>query len=830
MTIELTPPVAPAQCDHLLSEYHCVGDRFDELLAGPRLPRPHWSRIYEKLASVSRAEIDERQAAAERQIRDSGVTYNVYADPNGIERPWELDVLPFVISPEDWRVIEAGISQRAKLLNLILGDLYGDQELIRTGEIPATLIHGQSGFLRPAHQTRPAGGVHLHLYAADLARSPDGRWWVMADRTQAPSGAGYALENRLIVSRIFPTLFRDLRVQHLARFFATLRDSLMYHAPTGDGPTLTVLLTPGPYNETYFEHTLLARYLGFPLVEGGDLTVRGGRVWLKTLGGLRRVHAILRRQDDVWCDPLELRTDSALGVAGLTDCARRGTVLLANSLGSGLLESGALLGFLPRLCKQLLGEPLKLPSIATWWCGESAALHDALNNVDHVVFKSADPADWFDPIFGQDLDGIKLKELKRRLHAHPERFVAHEMVRFSQAPILGRTPQQPITARGIGLRVFAVASPTGYVLMPGGLTRVASNNDVRIMAMQRGGGSKDTWVLSDGPVDTGFTLLRSTVSVTELQRSSQSTPSRIAENLYWFGRFQERCDDEARLLREAMDQGLREDDDETLAIRPVLALASAYGIIDSKMPIEAELIAAAIDESKPCSLPANLRTLERLAHTLRDRVSLDNLRTINSLLRSPLLGRRTPTLAAVVGWLNQTVTNLTTLSGFAIDGMTRDSGWRFLSIGRRLERLIFQCLSLRIALDSGPDSGLTWLLRLSDSIVTYHSRYMSRPEWLPVLDLLMQDITNPRSIAFQSNGICGYLKLIESTYGNYGSERFAAAAEALSGTKPSDLNPESDNLRARLISLHDEALKLNDHLSQCYFSHVRSSSFLEQVY
>lgn len=825
MSLEQTPPAQPTPPGHLLAGYPFADDRFDELFVGPQQPRSHWSKLYEELTDVSRLDIGERQAAAERQIRESGVTYNVYADPNGIERPWELDVLPFVISSDEWRVIEAGITQRAELLNRILGDLYGDQELLRSGEIPAALIHGQSGFLRQAHGTRPAGGIHLHVYAADLARSPDGHWWVMADRTQAPSGAGYALENRLIVSRIFPDLFRDLSIQHLAQFFSTLRDSLMHYAPSGDGPTLTVLLTPGPYNETYFEHALLARYLGFPLVEGGDLTVRGGRVWLKTLGGLRRVHAILRRQDDVWCDPLELRTDSALGVAGLTDCARRGTVLLANSLGSGLLESGALLGFLPRLCQRLLGESLRLPSIATWWCGEPAALADALNNVDHVVFKSADPADWFDPIFGQDLDAGQLDDLKRRLHARPDRYVAQEMVRFSQAPVLGRTPQQPISARGIGLRVYAVASPAGYAIMPGGLTRVASGDDVRIMAMQRGGGSKDTWVMSDGPVDAGFTLLRSTVSVADLQRSSQSTPSRIAENLYWFGRFQERCDDEARLLREALDQSLREDDDETLAIRPILALAHAYGIIDDELPAEAELLAAASDESKPCSLPANLRTLERLAHTLRDRVSLDNMRTINSLLRSPVIGRRTPSLSAVLVWLNHTVTNLTTLSGFAIDGMTRDSGWRFLSIGRRIERLGFQCLATRIALESGADSGLTWLLRLSDSIVTYHSRYMARPEWLPVLDLLLMDATNPRSVAFQTNGIRGYLNLIESAYGPCHSEEFAAAATALSSIEPAGLNPESARLRSAVARLHDETLRLNDHLSQRFFNHVRSGTW-----
>src|SRR5579871_3180000 len=361
----------------MFAAYPRAEDRFDELLESPERPRPHWSGLYSELVGTSPAEIRERLSAAERQIREIGVTYNVYADPQGLDRPWDLDVLPLILSAQEWAGIEAGIAQRADVFNRVLADLYGPQRLLKEGLIPPALVLGHSGFLRPAFGTQVPAGIHLHVYAADLARSPDGRWWVLADRTQAPSGAGYALENRLIVQRIFPRLFRDLDVQHLAFFFATLRDSLVHFAPAGDGPTLTVLLTPGPYNETYFEHAFLARYLGFPLVEGGDLTVRDGRVWLKTIDGLKRVHAILRRQDDVFCDPLELRADSALGVAGLTDCARRGTVLIANALGSGVLESGSLLGFLPTLCRELTGAELRLPSIATWWCGERAAFEDA---------------------------------------------------------------------------------------------------------------------------------------------------------------------------------------------------------------------------------------------------------------------------------------------------------------------------------------------------------------------------------------------------------------------------------------------------------------------
>ena len=807
----------------MLDTYPDPDGRFDELFEAQGKPRAHWSRFFSELSKTSAADIRARLAAAERQIRDSGVTYNVYADPQGLDRPWDLDVLPLIIAPDEWRELEAGIAQRAQLFDHILADLYGPQSLLQQGLIPPTLIFGQSGFLLPAHGMNLPGGVHLHVYAVDLARSPDGHWWVMADRTQAPSGAGYALENRLIVSRTFPALYRDLRVQHMAHFFATMRDSLMHFAPKGDGPALTVLLTPGPYNETYFEHALLARYLGFPLVEGGDLTVRGGRVWLKTVGGLKRVHAILRRQDDSYCDPLELRSESALGVAGLTDCARRGSILIANALGSGVIESGALLGFLPRLCEHLLGEELRLPSIATWWCGEPAALEDALEQSKQLVFKSADPAHKFEPVFGEDLDEAGLARLAAKLKTQPERYIAQEFVQVSQAPVLARNQSYSIAPRGIGLRVFAVRSPAGYVVMPGGLTRVATGENERFVSAQRGGGSKDTWVVSSASVDASFTLLRSTVTADDLIHTGSGIPSRVAENLFWFGRYEERCDDSARLLRLALNQVLGDSDDDEDSFEPVLALAREFSLIEEDEEPESALLAAATQETNPFGLPGNLRNLEQVAFNLRDRMSADNWRTINGLVKDPVFGKEA-SLPEALNWLDRTVTGLMTLSGYALDGMTRDDGWRFLSIGRRLERLAFQCLALQVAFEHGRASGLTWLLRLADSIVTYRSRYMARPEWLPVLYLLVLDGANPRSVGFQAHGVYSYLKRLEDTYGNCGSELLRPCVEALEGLSPArDLQPESAHLRTTVDTLRSTAFALSDGLSRRFFNHAQTN-------
>ncbi|MDQ6639841.1 MAG: circularly permuted type 2 ATP-grasp protein, partial [Pseudomonadota bacterium] len=570
--------------DQLLAGYAAPEGRFDELLAAPGRPRPHWDAFLRALAERGEREVSDTLSLTERQIREHGITYNVYADAQGVHRPWEVDPIPLVLPADEWSGIAAGIEQRADLLNRVLGDLYGAQTLLKNGAIPPPVVFGHRGFLAPAEGWRPAGGRHLLQYAADLARSPDGRWWVVNDRTQAPSGSGYALENRLVVSRVFPQMFRELPVQHLASFFDALRSSLLHWAPRGDGATRIVLLTPGPYNETYFEHALLARYLGFALVEGSDLTARDDRVWLKTIDGLQRVHAIVRRQDDDYCDPLELRSDSALGIAGLTDCARRGNVMLANALGSGVLESGALLGYLPRLSRELLGEPLLLPQVATWWLGEPAAFADAWRRPERLIIKPIERSPSEPGVVVESLSAEAREALRQRIAQRPQHFVAQEWVHVSQAPVLeGTTVGEPsartfgaLAARTVGLRVFAVATPSGWRVMPGGLTRVAGDEDSPVIAMQRGGRSKDTWVLADGPVNAEFSLLSTTVGANDLVGADATLASRAAENLFWFGRYGERCDATARLLRVAIGQFL-DDSGAHVGKPPAWTLAERLG-------------------------------------------------------------------------------------------------------------------------------------------------------------------------------------------------------------------------------------------------------------
>jgi uncharacterized circularly permuted ATP-grasp superfamily protein/uncharacterized alpha-E superfamily protein len=815
----------------LLADYPRDEGRHDEMFAAALEPRAHWKPILEQLAEEPAERMRERLQTVQRRIRENGVTYNVYADPQGADRPWELDLLPLIISQDEWSGIEAAVLQRATLLNAILLDVYGGQKLVKQGLLPPALVHGNAGFLRPCHDAKQPGDVMLHVYAADLARSPDGRWWVIDDRTQAPSGAGYALENRLVISRAFPELFRDLKIQHLASFFATLRDSLAHWAPRDGEGAFTVLLTPGPLNETYFEHAYLARYLGLPLVEGGDLTVRDGCVWLKTLSGLKRVHAIMRRLDDDHCDPLELRADSALGVPGLVDAMRRGNVLVANALGSNLLESSALLGFLPRICDHLLGEALKMPSVATWWCGEPAALKTVVENLARLVIKPAFPQLRVEPMFGEDLDERGARRVTAMLRARPNDYVAQEIVRVSQAPVWDRSHHGRLLARAIGLRVFACASPNGYVVMPGGLTRVASAGDARTISMQRGGSSKDTWVMAAGAVST-FSLLRRSVGPEELVRAGTNLSSRGVENLFWFGRYCERCDALARLLRVALGMLVDEMPGDDARVRPIIVeLLRQSGILPADEPdpedvtLARTLRIAVFDESRP-GLAGGLRTLARTASHLRERLSLDNWRTLNRMTRGLASQKGQPrALADVLGELDITIGQFTTLSGYALDGMTRDPGWRFLSIGRRIERLQSLCTMLQQALAAPPETDLTWLLRLADSIITYRARYMSRPEWLPVLDLLVRDDANPRSIAFQATGLRDFVRRLVDLFGEFGDERFEGPVAALKALDPAaDLQPGSEKLTDLLGQWHDASSRLAEQIGLRFFSHVGESS------
>jgi uncharacterized circularly permuted ATP-grasp superfamily protein/uncharacterized alpha-E superfamily protein len=823
----------------LFVNYPHTQQRYDELLDHEGSVRAHWQGLLTHLQHSGSAAMAQRVSTINRTVRENGVTYNVYADPQGSDRPWAVDAIPMILPADEWAHIESAVIQRAGLLNRILQDIYGPQHMLAQGHLPAALVHGHAGFLRPCHGLPHLGGVSLHMYAVDLARSPDGRWWVVADRTQAPSGAGYALENRMIVARSFPEQFRDLNVQRLAGFFTNLRDSLTHwghlckaHQDQKLAPherPMVVLLTPGPYNETYYEQAYLARYLGFPLVQGSDLTVRDGFVWLKTLSGLQRVHVIVRRLDDDYCDPLELRKESALGVAGLTEAVRQGTVLVANGLGSNLLESGALLGFLPNLCEQMLGQPLQMPSIATWWCGEPAALDDAIARIDHLVFKPAFPQLRQAPVFGQDLSPAAKAQFIAKLRATPHNHVAQELIHFSQAPVWHDA--SGLRAASMSLRVFACATPEGYIVMPGGLTRVATGPDARVVSMQRGGASKDTWVLTQGMVDKRSLLPRNTLAQ-DLIRGETRLASRTVENLFWFGRYGERCSNTARLMRRCFDSLIDTDPDKRGHVWPVLLrLCDLTGLIAEDVPqtpkhVQQQLLQALV-ESDAYGLANQAQQLFRIGFNLRERLSTDNWRALNQI--SQRFGQANAqdklSIGAAIVLLDESMVSLAALSGFALDGMTRDMGWRFLSTGRCIERLQYLSTVIGQALHMPYDGNKDWLLELGDSLVTYRSRYMARPEWMPVLDLLLLDASNPHGMVFQLDWLISNLQKITQAHGSCGLELIEPLLRRLQATNVSTgLRPGHPELMQLMDDVTTQTARLADQLTSQFFSYASHAS------
>ncbi len=718
-------------------------------------PRPYWSAFVDSIQEMSADELVRRWERAERRIRENGVTYNVYTDPQGVNRPLAIDPIPLLVPAEEWRDIEAGIIQRAQLLDMLLGDIYGPRRLVSSGDLPAALLFANPAFLRPLTGMAVAQRSHLHLLGVDLARSPDGRWWVLADRTQSPSGTGYALQNRTIVADVLPEAFRAANVRRLASFFRTQREVLLGLAQC-DHPR-AVLLTPGPYNETYFEHSYLARYLGFTLAEGADLTVRDRRVYLKTVEGLQPVHVILRRVDDSFCDPLELRSDSFLGVAGLVDAVNAGNVVVANALGSGVIETAAIMPFLPGLAKKLLGEPLKLPSVATWWCGQDYALDWVLNHLDRVVVKPAFPLRGMEPIFGAGLSTGEKQKFSEQIRARPYEYVAQEQVALSTAPIWENGHLYP---RSLVLRTYVLNTGSGWVAMPGGLVRVAGP-DGQVVSMQRGGRSKDAWVLGEGPTDT-FSMLRPRHQQVQLQHASPDLPSRAADHLFWLGRYAERSESIARLLRCLISRVRRANYTELACL---FRLHGCFDSLHSTLPkdraasareLEDELVSLMSSLERPDSLASNLAEVHRVGGNVRERLSGDMSRLVVALADSAHT-EDYMLFAEYSAVLNGCLEMLSAFAGMERENITRGSGWLFLSLGRRLERAMYLVRQLR-ELTSGLDEEswllLEYLLEVADSSMTYRSRYFTTLQPVAVLDVLMADEGNPRSLNFQMAHLC----------------------------------------------------------------------------
>ncbi|MGB8169995.1 MAG: circularly permuted type 2 ATP-grasp protein [Chthoniobacteraceae bacterium] len=819
---------APPAAD-FVSSYAPSPQGFDEMKTAQGSVRPHWAPLVRGLAALGTDGLRERQESARQLLREHGVTYNVYSDGESAERTWDLDLLPFVIGAAEWAELEAGLIQRTRLLNLVLADIYGPQRLVQDGLIPPALLHANPGFLRCCHGIRPPRDLFLTLHAVDLTRAPNGRWWVLSDRTQAPSGVGYALENRAILSRFLPDEFRDSQVQRLSGFFKQRRAGLRSLAPWTSAPNI-VLLTSGPYTETYFEHAYLARYLGYPLVEGSDLTVRDRRVFLKTLDGLQPVDVIIRRVDDTWCDPLELRGDSLLGVPGLVEAARAGQVAISNALGAGAVETTALLAFLPALARHLLGEKLRIPNIATWWCGQDGERNHTLIALDSLVVKRAFVGGHAEPSFGDRMSPADRENLAARIRANPHAYVSQERVPLSTAPVWNGTALEP---RPLILRCYVCATPDGFAVMPGGLTRVSPSADSPIVSSRYGGGSKDTWVRSSSPVETALPM-ETSVQPVKPERVTTHVPSRLVENLFWLGRYAERLEDTTRILRTALSrlagEGGPVEEEELAALAAWLArsefLRPAFSGRVAAAELASELREIVFERNRVGSVRDLLGRVAFLTSSVRDRLSGDTWRILHQLQTDfpSAMSRATP--GAILQALHRIIFQLAAFSGMEMENMARGHAWRFLDIGRRLERAINLVTNVRAILAIHDDAAaLPPLLDYTDSTMTYRRRYLARPELPATLALLLTDEANPRSLAFQFKALGRHFTELPGA-GEGGPEeaQFNDLAALLVETDVFELSTQGDAERARLEDRLKDLLcgswKLSDLLSAAYFSHV----------
>ena len=757
MLAEPTPSDASERLVRLLADYRPLPGVYDEMVDPDGEVRAHWRGLLAGLAELGQEELARRFAAAGRYLRDSGVFYRVYEDKAGTRRGWPLTPIPLVIAADEWEFLQASLAERAQLIETVTADIYGAGKLFRENRLPAAFVAGSPEFVRPLVGVSPPGGAHLRFYAADIARGPDGRWWVLRDRTQAPSGTGYALENRLALSHGIPDVYRDLHVHRLAPFFQTLQAEFIGLNRQTD--LRVCLLTPGQMNETYFEHAYLARYLGFLLVEGEDLTVRDNGVFIRTVSGLKRTEVLLRRLDADFCDPLELNARSRLGVPGLVQAVRDGKVVLANGLGSGVAEARGMLAFLPALGEAINGRPLAMPNIATWWLGDPEVRDATLDEIDDMVVASAFSGDppgetLGDGVLGKNLGPQRRQRILQAIEHRGVDIVLQEAVRLSTMPVWRDGKLEP---RPFILRMFLTKQGDGWTAMPGGFVRIGDPGDVYAISLQRGALTADVWIPANTP-RAETTLLPSPDRI-QIQRASGTLPSRAADNLFWLGRYIERTEGTLRLVRALLTR-MSESNPSEPDIRAITSLLIAWGVVPEDLPPNRPIAiarAALLRGDHPGSIPDLAHAAHANGSVIRDRLSPDTWLTLTRLVDTcdaPLEGSDFE--AAMGERVEAALRVIASFSGLAQENMTRLGGWRFLELGRRIERAILTCRFVR-QFGAKLDRGLDTLLELCDSRITYRQRYIMVAARAPVIDLTLLDPSNPRSVAFQFDQIEGHL-------------------------------------------------------------------------
>jgi uncharacterized circularly permuted ATP-grasp superfamily protein/uncharacterized alpha-E superfamily protein len=804
--------------------YAGKGQRFDECVDAAGNLRRGWAQFFDLLGPDPAKALAAADAACHRAIVEQDVSMNVYRGERSGAQVWPLDAMPMLIEPADWAFLTRGLRQRAHLFNELLVDLYGEQRAWRECRLPAALAMANPHFLRACAGLGAKQEVFLHSYAVDLARSPDGKWWVIDDRLDAPSGLGYSLQNRIITRQGLPEVFHRAPVHRLFQFFKDYRASLESLAPHRESDPRVVLLSPGPANETYHEQAYLARYLGYTLVEGEDLTTRDGRVYLRTVGGLKRADVILRRLDSDFCDPLELDARSLLGVPGLLQAAHSGGVGLANLPGARALETPGLMAFIGPLCRQVLGEDLLLPNVATWWCGQAAARDYVLANLPHLVikptFRTRDSAP---SRYGAWMGRAGRAALAERIRAEPGAWCAQERVFHGTTPGWHEGQLRPMPFL---LRLFVTWHDGDYVVLPGGLTRCNPRGEDMIVSLQRGSVSKDTWVLHAGAPTPlpAFITSRPADSL----RNPAATPSRRANDLFWLGRYLERCSQLARKF-EKIDAMLSDDIAHLDPSVPADALRLLAWAQDLSVPAElalgaqaARLKEAGADPAHLGGLAANLANLVRLLEQLKVHLPHEGWQLLRQLRQ-----RRGATDAAACAWLRQ---QLSVIESLSHEAMPRDTAWRFLDLGRRVERgqQVLQLVRMLLFPAAGvpaTEFRLQSALHLADSLFTYRSAYHGQLDNSGALDWLLLSEANPRSFRFQAERIHEHLRELPADFAPQAVDALRGLAFRLQSAvrlaEANGLAAEPARSAGVVAELQAQLFGLSEQLAEIYFAHTK---------
>jgi uncharacterized circularly permuted ATP-grasp superfamily protein/uncharacterized alpha-E superfamily protein len=730
--------------------------RYDEVVAPDGSLRTGWRSIAEGAVQLTDDDVRRIGGDIQRFLANDGVTYTPAEQDPG---PWRLDPLPLIIDAAQWAPLEIGLAQRTELLNAILVDLYGPQRLLSSGVLPPSVVFAHRGFLRVSARTSAHDPHPLLLAAADLGRTTAGEWQVMADRAQAPSGIGYAMENRRVISRVLPELYRQAGLHRMAPFFQALRSTLIDSAPDHAPNPRVVVLSPGTMSETAYDQAFVASSLGFPLVEGSDLVMRGGAVWMRVFGRLERVDVILRRVDAEWSDSLELRKGSQLGVAGLSEAVRRGSVRVVNGLGSGVLENPGLLPFMSAMCELLLDEPLRLPSVQTYWTGDTRSMTYVLDHLDGLIVRSIDDT--------APLDGLPRDKVVELVRAEPHRFVGQEPLALSQSPTLDARGVHP---QAVTLRTFTLRYGSTYRPLVGGLASVLDASQTP--------SSKDVWVLKEHPEDPDQGLV-DVLPLTNVRAPAAMVP-RVLEDMFWFGRYSERAEDMLRLVLTAHASA---DDGRS---RPYTAAGTSLGVlmvaIERLSPsrqapddLDDTFRSLLLDAHRAGSVAQSVVALRDAAQSVRDQLSPDTWRAFSSTDRAIAHLNSYHYSHQVAESAGQMLTGILSLQGVTAN-MMRDPGWRMIGTGRAVERGLQLCHLLRASttvrrgIDVDRDVHQA-VLAAAESAVTHRRRYRGYVRVGSVLELLLLDADNPRSLAFGIAELREHLAAMPESTGSTRPER-----------------------------------------------------------